>query len=216
MQPGHTERTKLKRLAYKASESQSDLYSILDDNFVVHVGLVSDQGPLVIPMAYGRVGNTLYLHGSTGSRLMRLLAQNPAVCISLTELTALKISRSTFNSGMHYRSVMIFGNARLIADEEKAVALDALSDALVPGRVAEARPMTKKEVAATIIVAVELDETSVKIGVNEVDDPEEDMNLGYWAGIVPLQTRFGQPVPADEESRGLPVPPSIQRLIDKS
>lgn len=216
MQPGHTERTKLKRLAYKASESQSDLYSILDDNFVVHVGLVSDQGPLVIPMAYGRVGNTLYLHGSTGSRLMRLLAQNPAVCISLTELTALKISRSTFNSGMHYRSVMIFGNARLIGDEEKAVALDALSDALVPGRVAESRPMTKKEVAATIIVAVELDETSVKIGVNEVDDPEEDMNLGYWAGIVPLQTRFGQPVPADEESRGLPVPPSIQRLIDKS
>ena len=216
MQPGHTERTKLKRLAYKASESQSDLYSILDDNFVVHVGLVSDQGPLVIPMAYGRVGNTLYLHGSTGSRLMRLLAQNPAVCISLTELTALKISRSTFNSGMHYRSVMIFGNARLIGDEEKAVALDALSDALVPGRVAESRPMTKKEVAATIIVAVELDETSVKIGVNEVDDPEEDMNLGYWAGIVPLETRFGQPVPADEESRGLPVPPSIQRLIDKN
>ncbi len=216
MQPGNTERTKLKRLAYKASESQSDLYSILDDNYVVHVGLVSEQGPLVIPMAYGRVGNTLYLHGSTGSRLMRLLAQNPAVCISLTELTALKISRSTFNSGMHYRSVMIFGNARLIADEEKAVALDALSDALVPGRVAESRPMTKKEIAATIIVAVELDETSVKIGVNEVDDPEEDMNLGYWAGIVPLQTRFGQPIPADEESRGLPVPPSIQRLIDKS
>ncbi|MEK9578188.1 MAG: pyridoxamine 5'-phosphate oxidase family protein [Aquiluna sp.] len=216
MQPGSTERTKLKRLAYKASESQSDLYSILDDNFVVHVGLVSDQGPLVIPMAYGRVGNTLYLHGSTGSRLMRLLAQNPAVCISLTELTALKISRSTFNSGMHYRSVMIFGDARLIGDEEKAVALDALSDALVPGRVAESRPMTKKEVAATIIVAVELDETSVKIGVNEVDDPEEDMNLGYWAGIVPLQTRFGQPVPADDESRRLPVPPSIQRLIDKS
>lgn len=216
MQPGNTERTKLKRLAYKASESQSDLYSILDDNFVVHVGLVADGNPLVVPMTYGRVGNTLYLHGSTGSRLMRLLAQNPAVCISLTELTALKISRSTFNSGMHYRSVMIFGNARLIGDEEKAVALDALSDALVPGRVAEARPMTKKEVAATIIVAVELNETSVKIGVNEVDDPEEDMNLGYWAGIVPLQTRFGQPVPADEESRGLPVPPSIQRLIDKS
>lgn len=216
MQPGNTERTKLKRLAYKASESQSDLYSILDDNYVVHVGLVSDGNPLVVPMTYGRVGNTLYLHGSTGSRLMRLLAQSPAVCISLTELTALKISRSTFNSGMHYRSVMIFGEARLIGDEEKAVALDALSDALVPGRVAEARPMTKKEVAATIIVAVELDETSVKISTNEVDDPEEDMNLGYWAGIVPVQTSFGEPVPADEESRGLPVPPSIQRLIDKS
>jgi len=216
MQPGQSERTKLKRLDYKASESQDDLYAILDDNFVVHVALVADGQPLVIPMAYGRVGNTLYLHGSTGSRLMRMLATNPAVCISLTELTALKISRSTFNSGMHYRSVVIFGNARIIPDEEKAIALDALSDSLVPGRVAESRPMTKKEVAATIIVAVELDETSVKISTNEVDDPEEDMNLGDWAGIIPLESRFGKPIPADEESAKLPIPESIQRITRRS
>ena len=216
MQPGKTERTTLKRLAYKASHSQADLYSVLDDNMVAHVGIIADSAPLVIPMAYGRVGDVIYLHGSTGSRLMRQLAENPEVCISITELTALKVSRSNFNSGMHYRSAVIFGRAEMVPDDQKSAALDAISDALIPGRVSETRPMTKKEAAATIIVSVKLDEASVKIGVNEVDDPEEDMNLGYWAGIVPIQRRFTQPIPADAESESLPIPTSIQRLIDRS
>lgn len=212
MQPGSSKRTELKRLSYKASSSTADLYSILDDNLVAHVGLIQDGSPLVIPMAYGRVDNTLYLHGSTGSRLMRLLAEEPEVCVSITELTALKVARSTFNSGMHYRSVVIFGRAELVADSEKLAALDALSNAMIPGRVSEARPTTKKELAATIIVRLPLNETSVKISTNEVDDPKEDMNLGYWAGIVPIVSGFGTAIPADEESRSLPVPGSIKRL----
>lgn len=215
MKPGSTNRTELKRLSYKASHSQQDLYSILDDNLVAHVAVVQEGKPVVIPMAYGRVDNTLYLHGSTGSRLMRILAQNPDVCVSITELTALKVARSTFNSGMHYRSVVIFGQAKLVPDEEKLTALDALSDAMIPGRVAEARPTTKKELAATIIVSLELDETSVKISTNEVDDPQEDMNRGYWAGILPIQRGWGNPIPADQESKSLPVPDSIVRLTGK-
>ena len=177
MQPGSTERTTVRRISHKASNELSDLYSILDDNLVAHVALVENGEPIVIPMTYGRDGNTLYLHGSTGSRLMRLLAQNPSVCISITELNALKVARSTFNSGMHYRAAVIFGKAELVSDENKLRALDALSDGLIPGRNLEARPTTKKELAATIIISVELDETSVKISKNEVDDPEEDMNL---------------------------------------
>ena len=216
MQPGETERTQLKRLAYKASHATSDLHSILDENMVAHVALVADGSPLVIPMAYGRGGEKIYLHGSTGSRLMRLLAEGPEVCVSITEFTALKVSRSNFNSGMHYRSVVIFGRATLVPDDEKAAALDAISDALIPGRVAEARPMTKKEAAATLIVQVNLEETSVKIGVNEVDDPEEDMNQGFWAGIVPIRSGFAEPIPADSESESLPVPQSIRRLIDRN
>jgi nitroimidazol reductase NimA-like FMN-containing flavoprotein (pyridoxamine 5'-phosphate oxidase superfamily) len=215
MKPGSTKRTELKRLSYKASESEQDLYSILDENLVAHVAVVHDDKPLVIPMAFGRVGSRLYLHGSTGSRLMRILAENPDVCVGITELTALKVARSTFNSGMHYRSVVIFGKAQLVSDDEKLHALDALSDSMIPGRVPESRPTTKKELAATIIVSVELDETSVKISTNEVDDPEEDMNHGYWAGIVPIQTSWGSPIPADAESRSLPVPESIQRLTDR-
>lgn len=182
---------------------------------MAHVGVVENGQPLVIPMTYGRSGNTLYLHGSTGSRLMRLLAENSNVCISITELNALKVARSTFNSGMHYRAAVIFGKAKLVADEEKLAALDALSDGLIPGRNLEARPTTKKELAATIIISVELDETSVKISKNEVDDPEEDMNKGYWAGIIPLRTIAGDPIPADQESAGLPVPPSILKFIEQ-
>lgn len=213
--PGSTERTELKRLSYKASGSVEDLYRILDDNLVAHVGVVIDGSPLVIPMAYGRSQDKIYLHGSSGSRLMRHLDTQPEVCISITELTALKVSRSNFNSGMHYRSVMIFGNATLVPDDQKMEALDVVSDAMIPGRVSEARPSTKKEVAATIIIAVDLNETSVKISTNEVDDPEEDMNLGYWAGIIPFRTIADAPIPADSESAGLEVPASIKNFIAK-
>ena len=210
--PGGTERTKLNRISHKASHEVSDLYSILDDNLVAHVGLVQDGRPLVIPMAYGRDGDIIYLHGSSGSRLMRLLHDEPEVCVSITELKALKVARSTFNSGMHYRSVVIFGKASLVADEDKNRALDALSNSMIPGRPAEVRSSTKKELAATIIVSLPLDECSVKISVNEVDDDEADLNQGTWAGIVPINSSFGTPIPADEEAAGLEVPESVKRL----
>jgi hypothetical protein len=213
--PGGTKRTTLNRISHKASFEVSDLYSILDDNLVAHVGLVQDGRPLVIPMAFGRVDDTLYLHGSSGSRLMRLLHDEPEVCVSITELKALKVARSTFNSGMHYRSVVIFGKASLVGDDEKDAALDALSNSMIPGRVEEVRSSTKKELAATIIVALPLDECSVKISVNEVDDDESDLNQGTWAGIVPIITSIGTPIPADEEAEGLEVPESIKRLANK-
>lgn len=214
--PGGTERTKLNRISHKASHDVSDLYSILDDNLVAHVGLVQDGRPIVIPMAYGRVDDIIYLHGSSGSRLMRLLEVEPEVCVSITELRALKVARSTFNSGMHYRSVVIFGKASLVSDADKDKALNSLSDAMIPGRVQEVRASTKKELAATIIVSLPLDECSVKISVNEVDDDEQDLNKGTWAGIVPFVTTIGEPIPADEEAAGLKVPESIERLTKRS
>ncbi|MEY4560595.1 MAG: hypothetical protein RL460_573 [Actinomycetota bacterium] len=213
--PGGTERTKLNRISYKASHEVSDLYSVLDSNLVAHVALVQDGRPLVIPMAYGRVDDIIYLHGSSGSRLMRLLENEPEVCVSITELTALKVARSTFNSGMHYRSVVIFGRASLVSDEKKDEALNALSDAMIPGRVAEVRASTKKELAATVIVSLPLDECSVKISVNEVDDDEGDLNQGTWAGIVPFVTTIGEPVPADDEAAGLQVPASVRNLAKR-
>jgi nitroimidazol reductase NimA-like FMN-containing flavoprotein (pyridoxamine 5'-phosphate oxidase superfamily) len=212
---GGTERTKLNRISYKASHQVSDLYSVLDSNLVAHVALVQDGKPLVIPMAYGRVDDIIYLHGSSGSRLMRLLENEPDVCVSITELTALKVARSTFNSGMHYRSVVIFGRASLVSDENKDEALNALSDAMIPGRVAEVRASTKKELAATVIVSLPLDECSVKISVNEVDDDEGDLNQGTWAGIVPFVTTIGEPIPADEEAAGLQVPASVRNLAKR-
>lgn len=210
--PGSTSKTALKRISHKASDSISDLYSILDDNLVAHVGIIFEDAPLVIPMAYGRVGNRLYLHGSSGSRLMRALVQSPQVCVSVTELNALKVARSTFNSGMHYRSVVIFGQAQMVADDEKDAALNAISNSMIPGRVQEVRPSTKKELAATHIIWVDLDETSVKISTNEVDDDPEDLNKGTWAGILPIITSVGEPIPADEEAEGLEVPSSVRNF----
>jgi hypothetical protein len=202
-------------MRYKASDSVSDLHSILDDNLVAHVGVVLDGAPLVIPMAYGRSGNEIFLHGSAGSRLMRLLATEPEVCVSITELNALKVARSNFNSGMHYRAVVLFGKAKVVPLDQKQRALDVVSDAMIPGRVSEARPTTKKEVSATLILALSLNEASVKISVNEVDDPEEDMNLGFWSGTIPLRSTADAAIPADPESDSLPVPKSVQRFISK-
>ena len=213
--PGSSERTELQRMSYKSSDSVSDLHSILDDNLVAHVGVVLDGAPLVVPMAYGRSGNEIFLHGSSGSRLMRHLETEPEVCVSITELNALKVARSNFNSGMHYRAVMLFGKAKVVPLDQKQHALDVVSDAMIPGRVSEARPTTKKEVAATLILALSLDEASVKISVNEVDDPEEDMNLGFWSGTIPLRSTAGEVIPADPESASLPVPKSVQRFISK-
>lgn len=210
--PGSTERTKLNRIAYKASESVSDLHSILDQNLVAHVGIIFDSAPLVIPMAYGRIENRLYLHGSSGSRLMRALSENPQVCVSITELTALKVARSTFNSGMHYRSAVIFGQANLVVEEDKDDALKAISESMLPGRVSEVRPNKKKELAATLIIWVDLNETSVKISMNEVDDDEDDFGQGVWAGIVPIITSIGEVIPSDEEAAGLPVPLSVKNF----
>lgn len=213
--PGTTPKTTLKRISEKASNEISDLYSILDDNLVAHVGLVFQGEPLVIPMAYGRVNNDLLLHGSSGSRLMRALAENPKICVSITELNGLKVARSTFNSGMHYRSVVIFGSAELVADADKDEALNRISDSMLPGRSSEVRSSLKRELAATLIIRVKLDETSVKISNNEVSDEPEDLNQGVWAGIVPIQELRLPAIPADEESRSLPIPDSVIAFIAK-
>jgi nitroimidazol reductase NimA-like FMN-containing flavoprotein (pyridoxamine 5'-phosphate oxidase superfamily) len=210
--PGSTPRTKLNRISHKASDSVAELYSVLDQNLVAHVGIIFDGAPLVIPMAYGRIGNRLYLHGSSGSRLMRALSESPKVCVSITELTALKVARSTFNSGMHYRSAVIFGEANLVEDNAKDAALDAISDSMLPGRVGEVRSSKKKELAATLIIWVDLNETSVKISVNDVEDDEDDLGQGVWAGIVPIITSIGTPIAADEEAESLPIPQSVKNF----
>jgi uncharacterized protein len=207
--PGSTPRTKLNRISHKASDSVADLYSVLDQNLVAHVGINFDGAPLVIPMAYGRIDNRLYLHGSSGSRLMRALSENPQVCVSITELNGIKVARSTFHTGMHYRSAVIFGRAELVSDADKNAAMDAISDSMIPGRMSEVRAHTKKELAATLIIWVDLNETSVKISNNPVEDDEDDLGKGVWAGILPIITSIGTPIPADAEAASLPLPQSI-------
>jgi nitroimidazol reductase NimA-like FMN-containing flavoprotein (pyridoxamine 5'-phosphate oxidase superfamily) len=205
-----SERTRVRRSPERARTARSDLDAVLDAGRVAHVAIVSDGQPLVIPMAYARRGDDILLHGSTGSRLMRTLAAGAPACVTVTVLDGLVLARSAFESSMNYRSAMVLGQARLITGEDADSALEALTEHLLPGRGREVRPMTTRERAATMILAIDISEASVKVRTGGPDDPDEDDPrwAGIWAGVVPIEERLGTPVP-DGGSTTLPLPASV-------
>lgn len=212
---GETDRTRIRRLPDRASQSREDLYSILDANQIAHVAIAVEGVPHILPMAYARIDDHLYLHGSTGSRLMRALADDLEVCVAVTEYNGIKVARSTFNSGMGYRSAVIYGRFEDVSDTEKDTALNALSDVLVPGRSREVRPSNKRELAATRILRLSITEAAVKISAGQVEDEPEDLGTGVWAGFVPIERQYGTPIPADAETATLPIPASVQQLLNR-
>jgi hypothetical protein len=160
-------------------------------------------------MAFARDNDRILLHGSTGSRLMMKIAAGAQLCITVTKLNAIVVAKSAFNSSMNYESVMIFGKAKLLKDDEKLAAMTAITDVLVPGMSTYARPMTGKEVAGTMIVEVPLTKYSAKSRIGGVIDEPEDKELPIWSGIIPLTTLRGAPITA-EDSAGIAVPPHIK------
>jgi nitroimidazol reductase NimA-like FMN-containing flavoprotein (pyridoxamine 5'-phosphate oxidase superfamily) len=206
-----TDRTTLDRVADRGSYDLATIHRILDEGLVAHVGFAVDGRPFVIPMAYARQGDRLLLHGSAISRLMRSLAEGVETCVTVTLLDGLVLARSLFHHSMNYRSVVVFGTARPIRDaEEKTAALIALSERLVPGRSTEARGPSRKELAATEILALPLTEASAKIRTGPPKDPKSDLDLPVWAGVVPLALEAGPPEPAPD-LRGDPEPPPHAR-----
>ena len=180
---------------------------LLDSECVAHVGFIDPdtQSPYVIPMGFARDNSRILLHGSTGSRLMMLIAQGVELCVSITKLNAIVVARSAFNSSMNYESVMIFGKARVLEDDEKDVALERITNKLVPGLWEYGRPMKKKESAATMIVELPLDKVSAKSRIGDPSDDEEDLGLGLWAGLIPIKT-IQQPAVTASNASGIPVP----------
>ena len=208
-----SERATLRRQADLAAYDRPTVDSILDAGLVAHVGLVDADGtPVVIPMAYARLGDRVVVHGSVASRLMRG-GSGAAVCLTVTILDGLIVARSLFESSMRYRSVVVRGVAVAVerADDRRE-ALLALSERLIPGRSLEARLPNEKELAATRVWAVELDECSAKVSVGFPEDPADDVALDVWAGVVPLLRRWGDPVAAPDLRRGIPVDPSVSAL----
>lgn len=181
--------------------------ALLDSEYVAHVGFIDPdtQSPYVIPMGFARDNSRILLHGSTGSRLMMLIAQGVDLCVSITKLNAIVVARSAFNSSMNYESVMIFGKARVLEDDEKDVALERITNKLVPGLWEYGRPMKKKESAATMIVELPLDKVSAKSRIGDPSDDEEDLGLGLWAGLIPIKT-IQQPAVTASNASGIPVP----------
>jgi uncharacterized protein len=203
-----TERTRVCRLPERASYDRATVHAILDEGFLCHVAFVIDGQPYALPTGYGRVGDTLYLHGSTGSRLG--LRPGMPVCITVTLLDGLVLARSAFHHSFNYRSVMALGQTRLVTDpEEKDAALSALIEHIVPGRSTAVRPAEAKALAATAVLAVTLAEASAKVRQGYPVDDEEDYDLPIWAGVLPLALAAGAPVPDARLDQAVSVPPHV-------
>jgi nitroimidazol reductase NimA-like FMN-containing flavoprotein (pyridoxamine 5'-phosphate oxidase superfamily) len=187
------------------------MYEILDSTILCHIGYVESGQPFVLPYAFVRDGDRILIHGSSGARFMRELAKGSPTCITVTKLDGLVLARTTFDSSMNYRSVVILGTAEEITGDDKNELLEKVSDGLVPGRTLEVRKSTNKELAATTLLSISLAEASVKIRSGMPHDDEGE-GTGVWAGVIPLHLVAGEPIAADEESQNLPVPKSVHEF----
>ena len=210
---GNTERTWPGRMRERAVNDRAAMYEVLDSNILCHLGMVFDGQPYVLPYGYAREGDRILIHGSSGARFMRALAEGAPLCLTVTELTGRVVARTTFNSSMNYRSVVVLGCANEVTGDEKARLLEVISDGFLPGRSAEVRASTKKEIAATTLLSISLEEASLKVRAHGVEDDEADLNTGVWAGVVPLKLIAGEPEPDGEEAASLPIPESVKRYL---
>lgn len=201
------------RATKKASTDRGELDRLLDGEFLAHVGLVRPDGwPVVMPTALARDGDRVLIHGSTGAPWLRALAAGAPACVEVTAVDGLVVARSAFESSIRYRSAVLFGTFSPAPDKERA--LDLVTDRLIPGRVAEVRRSTAKELAATLILAMPIEEWSLKISAGWPEDEDADVAGDAWAGVVPLPPRvYDVPQPAPDLRPGIATPPSVTRLL---
>ncbi|HJY58452.1 MAG TPA: pyridoxamine 5'-phosphate oxidase family protein [Streptosporangiaceae bacterium] len=209
-----TPRTELGRHRERGRTERDDLYAVLDAGLICHLGVIADGAPRVLPTGYGRLGDLLYLHGSSANSSI-MAGNGQQVCVTVTHLDGLVCARSVFNHSMNYRSAVVFGVARLVTDpEEKLLALRTITEHLVPGQWSYVRKPSKKELAATSALALPLTEASVKIRSGGPSDEPEDYELDLWAGVVPVTSGFGEPEPDAVLRRGIDTPAHIVKRGD--
>ena len=207
-----TTRTTLHRLSERGKTERADLYTVLDAGLICHLGVIIDGYPVVLPTGYGREGDTLYLHGSSGNQALRA-ADGHEICVTVTHLDGLVCARSLFNHSINYRSAAIFGTARLIRDDaRKLSALRVVTEQLAPGQWDYARQPNRKELAATAVLELSLAEASVKVRTGGPHDDEEDYDLDVWAGVVPAQLTFGSAEPDPDMRADINLPDHIKAL----
>lgn len=208
-----TPRTTLRRHKERGSTDRTDLYAVLDAGLVCHLGLVRDGVPFILPTAYGRDGDTIYLHGSSANGAFGA-ADGQRVCVTVTHMDGLVCGRSVFHHSVNYRSALVFGTAAIVRDEdERWHGLEVVTDHLIPGRWAAARQPTKKEMAATAVLSLPLTEASVKIRAGGPIDDAEDCDLDVWAGVLPMAVTFGEPQPDPLLREDIPVPAHILERV---
>ncbi|MET7529363.1 pyridoxamine 5'-phosphate oxidase family protein [Streptomyces goshikiensis] len=211
-----TDRTVPSRSRERARYDRETVHSILDQAYLCHLGFIRDGAPVVLPTLFGRVGERLYLHGSTGSRpLLATAKADPGlpVCVTVTHVDGLVLARSAFHHSLNYRSVVVHGTAHQVTDEaERRMALNALVDQVVPGRSADSRPADAKELAATAVIRLDLTEVSAKVRTGGPNDDPEDLDLPFWSGVVPVAPAYGTPVPAADLAPGIAAPDYLAAL----
>ncbi|WP_369215265.1 pyridoxamine 5'-phosphate oxidase family protein [Streptomyces flavofungini] len=216
-----TDRTVPTRSKERAAYDHETVHAILDEAYVCHLGFVRDGAPVVLPTLFGRVGERLYVHGSTGSRPLRMAGGTQAdekdpglkVCLTVTHVDGLVLARSAFHHSINYRSVVVHGTAHQVTDpEEKRAALDALVDHVVPGRAADSRPANAKELAATAVLRLDLNEVSAKARTGGPNDEPEDMGLPHWAGVVPLRGGYDALIPSADLAPAIEAPDYLTGL----
>ena len=207
-------RTTITRLARKARQERAELDRLLDTVHIGHFALISEDGhPVVLPTAVERDGERVLAHGSTGSGWLRRLADGVPTSLAVTAFDALVVARSAFESSMRYRSAVLFGRCTPISEPRgKRRALDTITDALLPGRSREVRPSTTKELAAVQVLALPIEEWSLKVSEGWPDDPDDDVAGPAWAGVLPLIQHYGDAVPAPDLRAGIELPDSVLRL----
>jgi nitroimidazol reductase NimA-like FMN-containing flavoprotein (pyridoxamine 5'-phosphate oxidase superfamily) len=202
-----SERTQVKRLPKRGVYDRQAVYAILDEGFVCHAGFSVDGQPYVIPTGYGRSGDTLYLHGSAASRMLRTLSAGVPVCVTVTLLDGLVMARAAFHHSMNYRSVVVLGTARLVEDlKEKMDALHVFTDQVARGRWNDVRKPTEQELKATIVLALPLEEVSAKVRTGPPIDDDQDYALPMWAGVVPLKLTAQAPLADPRANPAFPAP----------
>jgi len=182
-----TERTRVRRISDRGHYDQDTIFSIIDEAMICHVGYIQNNNPVVIPTIHARLGNTLYIHGSGASRMLKVISNQNNICVTISLIDGIVLARSAFHHSMNYRSVVIFGSGRKINDpKEKLNALKAVSDHLIPERWDDVRPPNQKELDATTVIAISLEEASANIRTGPPSDDEDDYKLSVWAGVLPI------------------------------
>jgi uncharacterized protein len=205
-----TPRTTLRRLPARGHFDRATVNAILDEALVCHVGFVNEGQPFVIPTIHARVGDQVFVHGSAASRMLKTLQGGVPVCLTATLLDGLVLARSAFHHSMNYRSVVVLGDAQVVTDErERWDALHAIVEHVAPGRWSEVREPSAKELAATLVLRLPIEEASAKVRSGPPLDDEEDYALECWAGVLPLRLTPGTPEPDPRMPAGRPLPPSV-------
>lgn len=210
------DRNRVRRLAHYQRTDRAELYALLDEALVAHVAFIRNAEPVVLPLGFARDGDSILLHGSTGSDFFRRLAAGSSISVSVTHLDGLIYARSLFDSSMRYRAAVIHGTATIVSDDHKEDALLVLADHLMPGRRHEVRPMSRREIAATMVLRVPLESASVKDNRTSVaEDADDDEDRAVWAGEIPLRLVAGSAVTSEFTQEHTQLPPSLAYLQNR-